>query len=269
VSNTKQQDIEILDVENFKSVSGKGACANLANDIIFVGNALYLSEQNIDITPFEKSVYELTIECITPVYVARNQQLLGIIGIADPIKPDSKAAVHRLIRKGLLVVMLSGDNINTAHAVATQVGITQVMAEVLPQHKAEHIEKLQRDGLRVGMVGDGINDAPALATAEVGFAIGTGTDIAIESADVTLMRGSLHGVSDAIEISTATLANIRQNLIGAFIYNVIGIPLAAGVFYPILGILLPPIYAGAAMALSSFTVVSNANRLRWFKTGDK
>jgi len=249
VSNTKQQDIEILDVDNFKSVPGKGVCANLADDIIFVGNGLYLSEQNIDITVFEKSVYELTIDGITPVFVARNQQLLGIIGIADPIKPDAKAAVHRLIRKGLLVVMLSGDNINTAHAVATQVGITQVMAEVLPQHKAEHIEKLQRDGLKVGMVGDGINDAPALATAEVGFAIGTGTDIAIESADVTLMSGSLHGVSDAIEISTATLANIRQNLVGAFIYNVIGIPLAAGVFYPILGILLPPIYAGAAMAI--------------------
>ncbi|MFV1983531.1 MAG: heavy metal translocating P-type ATPase [Thiohalomonadales bacterium] len=269
VENTRLQEIELLEVKNFKSVSGKGVTATISDDSIFVGNGLFISEQKININSFEQSVDELTIKGITPVFVARNQKLLGIIGIADPIKADSKDAVHRFIRKGLLVIMLSGDNLNTAHAVATQVGITQVIADVLPQDKAQHIEKLQSDGLQVGMVGDGINDAPALATAEVGFAIGTGTDIAIESADVTLMRGSLHGVADAIEISTATLGNIKQNLFGAFIYNVIGIPLAAGVFYPILGILLPPVYAGAAMAMSSFTVVSNANRLRWFKTGEK
>ncbi len=269
VENTRLQEIELLEVKNFKSISGKGVTANIGENSIFVGNGFFMTEQKIDINLFEQSVNELTIKGITPVFVAQNQKLLGIIGIADPIKADSKDAVHRFIRKGLLVIMLSGDNLNTAHAVATQVGITQVIADVLPQDKAQHIEKLQSDGLQVGMVGDGINDAPALATAEVGFAIGTGTDIAIESADVTLMRGSLHGVADAIEISTATLGNIKQNLFGAFIYNVIGIPLAAGVFYPILGILLPPVYAGAAMAMSSFTVVSNANRLRWFKTGEK
>ncbi len=269
VKNAKQQDIDLLEVSNFKSLSGMGVIGDIANDSIFVGNALLMAEHKIDISPVEESVDNLAVNGVTPVFVARNNLLLGIIGIADPIKADSKAAVHRFIRKGLLVVMLSGDNLKTAHAVATQVGITQVIAEVLPQHKAEHIEKLQKDGLKVGMVGDGINDAPALAIADVGFAIGTGTDIAIESADVTLMRGSLLGVADAIEISTATLRNIKQNLFGAFIYNVIGIPLAAGVFYPVLGILLPPVYAGAAMAMSSFTVVSNANRLRWFKTGEK
>lgn len=269
VMNARQQDIELLDIKNFSSIPGKGVTAKIAEDTIYVGNSLFIDEKKIDISHYEQSVDELTTKGITPVFVARNQKLLGIIGIADPIKADAKAAVHRFIRKGLLVVMLTGDNLKTAHAVATQVGITQVIADVLPQDKAKHIEKLQEDGLQVAMVGDGINDAPALATAEVGFAIGTGTDIAIESADITLMRGSLHGVADAIEISAATLLNIKQNLFGAFIYNVIGIPLAAGVFYPLLGILLPPIYAGAAMAMSSFTVVSNANRLRWFKTGAK
>ncbi|MFV2060909.1 MAG: heavy metal translocating P-type ATPase [Gammaproteobacteria bacterium] len=269
VSNAKLHDIELLEVSDFKAIPGMGVTGKIANNDIFIGNGLLMSEQKIDITAVEESVEDLAVKGITPVFVARNNQLLGIIGIADPIKADSKEAVHRFIRKGLLVVMLSGDNIHTAHAVATQVGITQVIADVLPQHKAEHIEKLQKSGLKVGMVGDGINDAPALATADVGFAIGTGTDIAIESSDITLMRGSLLGVSDAIEISAATLRNIKQNLFGAFIYNVIGIPLAAGVFFPILGILLPPVYAGAAMAMSSFTVVSNANRLRWFKTGDK
>ncbi len=269
VANTKRQDIKFLDITDFESIPGKGVSAKINGNNIFVGNELLMSEQNVIVTQFEQSVETLAFDAITPVFVARNKTLLGIIGVADPIKPDSKAAVHRFIKKGLLVIMLSGDNAKTAHAVATQVGITQVMADVLPQHKAEQIQKLQHDGLHVGMVGDGINDAPALALADVGFAIGSGTDIAIESADVTLIRGSLHGVADAIEISTATLSNIKQNLIGAFIYNVIGIPLAAGVFYPVLGILLPPIYAGAAMAMSSFTVVTNANRLRWFKAGEK
>ncbi len=269
VANAKRQDIALFDITNFESIPGKGVSAKINEKIIFIGNELLMTEQNIPISQFTQSVEELAFDGITPVFIAQDQQLLGIIGIADPIKPDSKAAVHRFIKKGLLVIMLSGDNAKTAHAVATQVGITQVMADVLPQHKAEQIQKLQRDGLKVGMVGDGINDAPALALADVGFAIGNGTDIAIESADVTLMRNSLHGVADAIEISTATLSNIKQNLIGAFIYNVIGIPLAAGVFYPVFGILLPPIYAGAAMAMSSFTVVTNANRLRWFKPGEK
>ena len=187
--------------------------------------------------------------------------------VADPIKPDAKAAIQRLHVQGLKLVMLTGDNRATAQAVAAQVGIDEIVAEVLPQDKAGRVKDLQQRGQVVGMVGDGINDAPALAQADVGFAIGTGTDVAIESADLILMRGSLHGVADAIRLSKATLRNIRQNLVGAFIYNTLGIPVAAGILYPVIHLLLNPMIAGAAMALSSFTVVSNANRLRWLKPG--
>src|SRR6185436_4487212 len=167
------------------------------------------------------------------------------------------------------VVMLTGDNAIAAQAIATAVGIDEVFAEVLPEHKAEKITELRAQNKKIGMVGDGINDAPALAQADVGFAIGTGTDIAIESADITLMRGSLHGVADAIEISQATLRNIKQNLFGAFIYNTLGIPVAAGLLYPLFGWLLNPVLAGAAMSLSSVTVVANANRLRLFRPGSQ
>ncbi|WP_455198964.1 HAD-IC family P-type ATPase, partial [Kaarinaea lacus] len=176
----------------------------------------------------------------------------------------SPGAIQRLQAEGIRVVMLTGDNQATAEAVARIVGVDEVIAEVLPEQKADKVASLQTTGNVVAMVGDGINDAPALARADVGFAIGTGTDIAIESADITLMRGSLHGVADAVAISKATVRNIKQNLFGAFIYNTIGIPVAAGVLFPWLGVLLNPIIAGAAMAMSSVTVVSNANRLRFF-----
>ena len=175
------------------------------------------------------------------------------------------AAIKRLQAKDIRVVMLTGDNRATANAVAQQVGIKEVFAEVLPEEKSNKVAELQAQGEIVGMTGDGINDAPALALANVGFAIGTGTDVAIESADITLMRGSLHGLADAIAVSKATLANIKQNLFGAFIYNVAGIPVAAGILYPFFGLMLNPVVAGAAMAFSSLTVVSNANRLRLFK----
>jgi Cu+-exporting ATPase len=184
--------------------------------------------------------------------------------VADAIKPDSRDAIQSMNDAGLKVVLLTGDDRFTAEAVASEVGIDEVIAEVLPQDKAEMVARLQKQGQRVGMVGDGINDAPALARADVGFAIGTGTDVAIESADITLMQGSLHGVVDAVSVSTATVRNIRQNLFGAFIYNVLGIPVAAGVLYPLTGLLLNPMIAGAAMAMSSLTVVSNANRLRLY-----
>ena len=203
------------------------------------------------------------------IYVAREQQLIGILAVADPIKSDSADAIQRLHSIGLKIVMLTGDNQRTAHAVAKQVGIDEVIAEVQPQDKGNKVAALQRQNQIVAMVGDGINDAPALAQADVGFAIGSGTDIAIESADITLMRGSLHGVVDAIAISRATVRNIKQNLFGAFIYNSLGIPIAAGILYPIMGMLLNPMIAGAAMALSSVTVVSNANRLRFISLGDK
>ena len=200
------------------------------------------------------------------MFLAAEGKLLGIIAVSDPIKKDSVAAIKQLHDLGMRVVMLTGDSQRTAEAVAKQVGVDEVVAEVLPQDKTAKVISLQEQGEQVAMVGDGINDAPALAQANVGFAIGSGTDVAIESADITLMRGSLHGVADAVAISRATVSNIKQNLFGAFIYNVFGIPIAAGILYPLFGILLNPMIAGAAMAMSSVTVVSNANRLRFFKS---
>jgi Cu+-exporting ATPase len=199
------------------------------------------------------------------MYFACNNQLMALIAVADPLKDDSVQAIKRLQNEGIHLVMLTGDNKATAHAVAKKVGIDDFIAEVLPEDKVNEVTKRQQQGEIVGMTGDGINDAPALAKADVGFAIGTGTDVAIESADITLMRGSLHGLADAIAISSATIKNIKQNLFGAFIYNVAGIPIAAGVLYPFIGVLLNPVVAGAAMALSSLTVVTNANRLRFYK----
>lgn len=201
------------------------------------------------------------------VYLAVGDRLVAVFGVSDPLRADSVAAVRRLQGDGLKVVMLTGDNAHTAAAVAREVGIDEVRAGLLPEDKQAEVERLQRAGEVVGMTGDGINDAPALAQADVGFAIGQGTDVAIESAGITLMRSSLHGIADAIEISRATLTNIKQNLWGAFGYNSLGIPIAAGVLYPLTGVLLSPVIAGIAMSLSSVTVVSNANRLRLFRPG--
>jgi Cu+-exporting ATPase len=223
----------------------------------------------VDVSSLDQAAGAIAAQAGTPLFLARAKQVLGVIGVADRIKPDSRAAIERLHRRGLKVVMITGDITAAAQAIARAVGIDEVLAEVMPEHKADHVRRLrERDG-KVGMVGDGINDAPALAGADVGFAIGTGTDIAIESADITLMRGSLHGVADAIEISQATVRNIKQNLFGAFIYNVLGIPIAAGALYPLFGLLLNPVLAGAAMSLSSVTVVANANRLRLFEPGSR
>jgi Cu+-exporting ATPase len=227
-----------------------------------------MKDRSINIEAFIYKAQSLAQEAKTPMYFAINNELAAVIAVADPIKPDSIEAIKRLQSNGIRIVMLTGDNRLTAKAIASKVGITEFVAEVMPEDKANKVAQLQQEGEIVGMTGDGINDAPALANANVGFAIGTGTDVAIESADITLMRGSLHGLADAIAVSKATLTNIKQNLFGAFIYNVAGVPIAAGILYPFFGLLLSPIIAGAAMAFSSLTVVTNANRLRFFKAKD-
>jgi Cu+-exporting ATPase len=255
-------------VKNFKAIAGYGVHAEVDGKILLFGNEKLMLEQGIDLGDFVAKAQDLAIEAKTPMYFVIDNKFAAIIAVADPIKEDSIAAIKRLQNNGIRVVMLTGDNRDTAKAVAKEVGITEFFAEVLPEQKSEKVQELQRQGEIVGMTGDGINDAPALAIANVGFAIGTGTDVAIESADITLMRGSLHGLADAIAVSKATLRNIKQNLFGAFIYNVAGVPFAAGILYPFFGLLLSPVIAGAAMAFSSLTVVTNANRLRFFKAED-
>ena len=250
--------------ERFTAIAGQGASGVVESRSLLVGNRRLLDAHGIDTAPLAAEAERLANAGQTPVFVAMDGRAAGIVAVADPLKPDSTAAIHRLRDLGLRVVLLTGDHTATARAVAAQAGIDTVFAEVLPTAKAGVIADLQVRGEIVGMVGDGINDAPALAQAEVGFAMGTGTDVAIESAGITLVRGSLHGIADAIAISRATVTNIRQNLFGAFLYNILGIPIAAGALYPATGLLLNPMLAGAAMALSSFTVVSNANRLRGF-----
>jgi len=265
VQAAKSRNLSVPEAKDFESIAGQGARANVNGQEVLLGNARLMDANKIDVTSIQDKFSALAAQAKTPIYVAISGRVSGMIAIADPVKPDSVEAIKRLKHLGLKVVMLTGDTEATANAVGQQVGVDSVISQVLPGDKAKRIEELQNAGEVVAMVGDGINDAPALAQADVGFAIGTGTDVAIESADVTLMRGSLHGVSDAIKISRATVKNIKQNLFGAFIYNSLGIPIAAGILYPVMGVLLNPIIAGAAMAMSSVTVVSNANRLRFFK----
>jgi Cu+-exporting ATPase len=262
----KLQELDLLAVENFEAIAGQGIRGNIDDRQLLFGNSSLMSENGISIDAYSlKSSERMAENAWTPMFLASDGQIIAILAVADPIKPESSTAILRLQAKGLKIVILSGDNQHTTRAVARKVGVTEIRAEVLPEDKKNLIAELQKQGEKVGMVGDGINDAPALALANVGFAIGTGTDVAIESADITLMRGSLHGIADAIDISDATMRNIRQNLLGAFIYNSAGIPIAAGVLYPLTGLLLNPIIAGTAMAFSSVTVVSNANRLRLFQ----
>ncbi|TMO10645.1 MULTISPECIES: heavy metal translocating P-type ATPase [unclassified Pseudoalteromonas] len=265
VESALDQDIELLKIEAFNAITGFGVEASCNNKALLFGNDKLMKLKGVDLTGFVEQAQSLAKEAKTPMYFAVDGELAAIIAVADPIKSDSISAIKRLQANGIRVIMLTGDNKETAAAVAKKAGISEFLAEVLPEDKANKVKELQEGGEIVGMTGDGINDAPALALADVGFAIGTGTDVAIESADITLMRGSLHGLADAIAVSKATLRNIKQNLFGAFVYNVAGIPFAAGVLYPFFGILLSPVIAGAAMAFSSLTVVSNANRLRFFK----
>jgi P-type Cu+ transporter len=264
-AGTRSREVRVPAASGFESVTGKGVRATVAGYAVLVGSSRLLADAGIGTAALDPVAAELSAQGKTPVLAAVDGQAAGVIAIADTIKDDSAAAIAALRRLGIHVVMLTGDNARTAAAVARQAGVSRVLAEVLPEHKAGEIRRLQGEGRKVGMVGDGINDAPALAAADVGLAIGTGTDVAIEAADITLISGSLAGVVTAISLSRATMRNIRQNLLFALGYNTIGIPIAAGVLYPVAGIRLSPIIAAAAMALSSLSVVTNANRLRGYR----
>jgi P-type Cu+ transporter len=267
VSYARSRSLALVDAEGFEAKAGRGATATVSGREVLVGNERLLVESSIDVAPLRSAAERLSAEGKTPVYVAAGGGAAGVIAIADPIKETSREAVAALRRAGLDVVMLTGDNRRTAEAIARQAGIDRVVAEVLPDAKVTEVRRLQEEGRVVAMVGDGINDGPALAQADVGVAIGTGTDVAMEAGDVTLMRGDLRGVAQAIALSHRTMQITKQNLFWAFVYNVVGIPVAAGALYPALGILLSPIIASAAMAMSSVSVVTNSLRLRGF-TGE-
>jgi Cu+-exporting ATPase len=265
VKGADARGVQRVEATGFAAIPGHGVSGEVEGRKVLLGNSKLMHDRNVSIDTLSATWERLANDGKTPMYVAADGQALGLVAVADTVKSDSKVAIEVLLRLGLEVVMLTGDNERTARAIARQVGIERILAEVLPDDKAHEVQKLQLEGKTVGMVGDGVNDAPALAQADVGFAIGTGTDVAIEASDVTLIKGSLQGVVTAIEISRATMRNVRQNLFGAFGYNVLGIPVAMGALYPALGVLLSPLIASAAMAFSSVTVVTNANRLRFFQ----
>lgn len=261
----KQRNIPPVDISQFTNQRGRGLSADYQNQTVLVGSLAFMKEQSIDLSMAESTLEQFAAQAWTPVAVAYRGMLQGVLAIADPIKPTSAQAVRKLNELGIHTVMLTGDHASVANAIAKELDISQVIAQVLPDQKAQHIQALQQQGRKVAMIGDGINDAPALALADIGIAMGSGSDVAIESAQMTLLNSSPTSVVSAIELSQATVRNMKQNLFGAFIYNTLGIPIAAGVLYPAFGFLLSPVIAGAAMALSSITVVSNANRLRWSK----
>jgi P-type Cu+ transporter len=252
-------------VESFDAPAGKGATGVVEGRRVVVGNAPFLSDLGIATKTFAARAEEARREAATAIFVAVDGKAAGLLAIADPIKAEAAAALQALRQAGLRIVMLTGDNRTTAEAVARRLAITEVEAEVLPARKADVVARLRREGRVVAMAGDGVNDAPALAAADVGIAMGTGTDVAIESAGITLLRGELTGIVRARRLSVATMRNIRQNLFFAFVYNAAGVPIAAGALYPVFGMLLSPVFAAAAMALSSVSVVANALRLRWLR----
>lgn len=265
VQEAARRSIPLCAVSDFNAVPGGGVQAVLDGKTLYAGNDRYMTLIGAGTAALRAAAEALAAAGKTPLYFAEEQQLLGVVAVADVVKPDSAAAIAALRRSGREVVLLTGDDRRTAEAIARQVGVERVIAQVLPQDKARCVKELQKDGRLVAMVGDGVNDAPALVTADVGLAIGAGTDVAIESADVVLMHNSLMDIVDAAALSRATLRNIRQNLFWAFFYNAIGIPVAAGVLYPALQLTLDPMLAAAAMSLSSVCVVSNALRLRGWK----
>ncbi|MBI5944701.1 MAG: heavy metal translocating P-type ATPase [Chloroflexi bacterium] len=265
VEGAQARKLELAEVQDFDAIPGHGVSAKVEGRSILIGNLKLMNRENIALGSLEEKSKSLADDGKTPMFIALDGKAAGIIAVADTVKEDSAEAIKALQSMGIEVVMITGDNRRTAEAIARRVGVTRVLAEVLPEDKANNIQLLQAEGKKVAMVGDGINDAPALAQADVGLAIGTGTDVAIEASDITLIKGSLKGVVTAIEVSRATMTNIYQNLVGAFFYNVLGVPVAMGLLFPFFGLLLSPLIAGAAMAFSSVTVVGNANRLRGFK----
>jgi len=265
VKGAQERGLALSSTSSFNAVAGHGIEAEVDGRRLLMGNVKFMRDRNVPLDEFEARVEELAARGRTPMYAAVDGKLAGVLAVADQVRPESKSAVAAIRRMGLEVVMMTGDNRRTAEAVAREVGIDRVLAEVLPEGKAEQVRQLQAGKKVVGMVGDGINDAPALAQADVGIAIGTGTDVAIEASDITLLRGDLRGVVNAISLSRATMRTIKQNLFWAFVYNVIGIPVAAGMLYPFTGWLLSPIIASAAMSFSSVSVVANSLRLKGFR----
>ncbi|GFO72638.1 Cu+-exporting ATPase [Bathymodiolus japonicus methanotrophic gill symbiont] len=263
-----KKSLKLTRAKKFTAVAGHGVSAIIKGQAVLFGNEALMQEQGVSYEAFTDKMLALSKQGQTAMFLAVDKKIAGIIAVADPIKVDSAEAIVKLQKQGVRVLMVTGDNAVTADAIAKQAGISEVRAQVLPEDKAAIVKELQQAGQVVGMVGDGINDAPALAQADVGIAIGTGTDVAIESADIVILQGSLQKVPEAMLLSKATVANIQQNLFGAFIYNSLSIPIAAGLLYPVFGILLSPMIAGAAMAMSSVTVVANANRLRWMNLDD-
>ncbi len=265
VRGAEKDNLSLLPVTNFEAITGRGIKVTIDGAEVLAGNLKLMNEQGISIASLENDSNRLASEGKTPMYIAIDKQLSGIIAVADVVKASSAKAIKRLTEMGIEVAMITGDNKRTAEAIAKQVGITRVLSEVLPQDKSNEVKKLQAEGKKVAMVGDGINDAPALAQADIGIAIGSGTDVAMESADIVLMHSDLMDVPTAIQLSKSTIKNIKQNLFWAFAYNVAGIPVAAGVLYLFGGPLLNPVFAAAAMSLSSVSVLTNALRLKRFK----
>ena len=265
LKHLKDINIPRVDIDFFESLTGMGVIAKFGENKILIGNSKLMAKYDINIKAIHEDINNFSLDSATPIIVAFNGEVAATIAIKDPIKSDSKEAIIKLQKMGIKTSMISGDNKKTAEIIAKYVGIHTVFAEAMPKDKSEYISNLQQQGYKVGMVGDGINDAPALSQANVGFAMGSGTDIAIESADITMVNHSLIGVNNAIILSKSIMKNIKQSLFGAFIYNIVGIPIAAGILYPFSGVMLSPIFASAAMALSSITVVLSASRLRKLK----
>ena len=262
VAGAQQRNLSLTEAEEFQSITGKGVVGKIDGCVVALGNGKLLEQMNIEAGGLSGRAEALRKEGETVMFIAVDGHLLGLLGVADPIKKSTAEAIRSLYEDGIRIVMLTGDNRTTAEAVARKLGIDEVAADVLPEQKGEVVKRLQAEGRMVAMAGDGVNDAPALAQAQVGIAMGTGTDVAIESAGVTLLKGDLRGIVRARKLSRATMRNIRQNLFFAFIYNALGIPIAAGVLYPVFGLLLSPMIASAAMSFSSVSVIGNALRLR-------